>query len=247
MIDWSLTSLNALIVTDWEEIDWEGVPEISPVEEWRFNPVGSDPDETMNEISSPSTDGAIKKRLFFVRTYDDWEYENDETDWRMVNMRTTDWELTWLNALIVTDWDDNDWEGDPEMIPFVELSDNPIGRDPDVIENDRSSPLIEGVTENELFFAKTKEDWVYENEEIDWRIVNERENDWSLTWLNALIVTDCNRTNWEGLPDMNPVEESRLSPVGSNPDMIVNDRSSPLIEGGIEHDSPVDRMNEDWG
>ena len=44
---------------------------------------------------------------------------------------------------------------------------------------------------------------------------------------------------------MIPVEGSRLSPVGSDPDMIMNDRSSPLIEGGIEHDSPVDRMNED--
>ena len=153
--DRSLTWLNALIVTDWEEIDWEGDPEISPVEEWRFNPVGSDPDETMNEISSPSTVGAIENGLFFVRTYDNWGYENEEMEDRMVNMRTTDWELTWLNALIVADWDDNDWQGIPEMIPFVELSDNPSGRDPDVIENEISSPLIEGVIENGSFFDRT--------------------------------------------------------------------------------------------
>ena len=41
------------------------------------------------------------------------------------------------------------------MIPFVELSDNPSGRDPDVIENEISSPLIEGVIENGSFFDRT--------------------------------------------------------------------------------------------
>ena len=44
------------------------------------------------------------------------------------------------------------------MIPEEGLRERPIGSDPEVMENDRSSPLIEGVTENELFFAKTKED-----------------------------------------------------------------------------------------
>ena len=44
------------------------------------------------------------------------------------------------------------------MIPEEGSRDRPIGSDPEVMENDRSSPLIEGVTENELFFAKTKED-----------------------------------------------------------------------------------------
>ena len=41
------------------------------------------------------------------------------------------------------------------MIPFDELSDNPIGRDPDDTENEVLSPLIEGVIENGLFFVKT--------------------------------------------------------------------------------------------
>ena len=73
----------------------------------------------------------------------------------IVNERENDWSLTSLNALIVTDWDNTDWEGDPEMIPVVELRDRPIGRDPDMIENDRSSPLIEGVIENGWFFDIT--------------------------------------------------------------------------------------------
>ena len=41
------------------------------------------------------------------------------------------------------------------MTPFEGLIDNPIGRDPDMIENDRSSPLIEGVIENGWFFDRT--------------------------------------------------------------------------------------------
>ena len=44
------------------------------------------------------------------------------------------------------------------MIPEEESRDRPIGSVPDVIENDKPSPVMEGVTENELFFAKTKED-----------------------------------------------------------------------------------------
>ena len=91
---------------------------------------------------------------------------------RMVIMIATDWSLTSLNALIVIDWDDTDWEGVPDMIPVVELRDRPIGRDPDEIENESSSPSTEGVMENSLSFVRTKEDWEYENEVMDWRIVN---------------------------------------------------------------------------
>ena len=74
---------------------------------------------------------------------------------RMVIMIATDWSLTSLNALIVIDWDDTDWEGVPDMIPVVELRDRPIGRDPEMIENDSSSPLTIGMIENELFFDRT--------------------------------------------------------------------------------------------
>ena len=159
----------------------------------------------------------------------------------IVNERENDWSLTWLNALIVTEWDITNWDGDPEITPVDGFRDRPIGSDPDVIENDKPSPVMEGVTENELFFAKTKEDWGYENEEIDWRMVNDRENDRSLTSFDALIVTDSIITNWEGEPDMTPVVELRNNPTGNDPDEIVNERSSPFTEGVIENDSFLDR------
>ena len=73
----------------------------------------------------------------------------------IVNERENDWSLTSLNALIVTDWDNTDWEGDPEMIPVVELRDRPIGRDPEMIENDSSSPSTVGATENEPLIGRT--------------------------------------------------------------------------------------------
>ena len=36
-----------------------------------------------------------------------------------------------MDALIVTDWDDTDWDGIPDMIPVVEFSKSSKGRDPD--------------------------------------------------------------------------------------------------------------------
>ena len=77
-------------------------------------------------------------------------------------------------------------------------------------------------------------------------IVNERENDWSLTSLNALIVTDWNDTDWEGEPKMIPVDELRDRPIGRDPDMIENESSSPLIVGMIEIGSSLDRTYDDW-
>ena len=65
----------------------------------------------------------------------------------IVNERENDWSLTWFEALIVINWEESNWEGDPEMIPVVELRDRPIGRDPEMIENDSSSPSTEGVIE----------------------------------------------------------------------------------------------------
>ena len=74
---------------------------------------------------------------------------------RIVNVIVLNWLLTSLNALIVTDWDNTDWEGDPEMIPVVELRDRPIGKDPEMIENDSSSPSTEGVIETGWSLERT--------------------------------------------------------------------------------------------
>ena len=65
---WLLTSLNALIVTDWDMTDWEGVPDIIPFEGLSESPTGSDPDEIENESSSPSTEEEMENGLLFVRT-----------------------------------------------------------------------------------------------------------------------------------------------------------------------------------
>ena len=78
-------------------------------------------------------------------------------------------------------------------------------------------------------------------------IVNERENDWSLTWLNALIVTDWDDIDWEGVPDIIPVEGLSDRSIGRDPDMIENESSSPLIVGMIEIGSSLDRTYDDWG
>ena len=40
-------------------------------------------------------------------------------------------------------------------MPFDRFRDNPIGRDPDVIENESSSPLTEGVIETGSFLDRT--------------------------------------------------------------------------------------------
>ena len=78
------------------------------------------------------------------------------------------------------------------------------------------------------------------------RTVNERENDWLLTWLRALMVTDWDDIAWEGIPEMIPVDELRDRPIGSDPDMIENESSSPLIVGMIEIGSSLDRTYDDW-
>ena len=71
-----------------------------------------------------------------------------------VNMSVTERSLTSLNALIVTEWDITNREGNPEMTPVDGLRDNPIGSNPDVIEKDKSSPVIEGVAEKGRFFDR---------------------------------------------------------------------------------------------
>ena len=77
--------------------------------------------------------------------------------------------------------------------------------------------------------------------------VNERENDRLFTSFDTLIVTDWDITDWEGIPDMTPVDSLRVKPVGSAPDVIENDKSSPLIEGEIENGSFLDRTYVELG
>ena len=55
-------------------------------------------------------------------------------------------------------------------------------------------------------------------------------------------MTDCNRMNRDGVPDITPVEGLRDNPSGSDPEVIENDRSSPLIVGETENDIPADRI-----
>ena len=76
------------------------------------------------------------------------------------------------------------------MTPVEELRDNPRGGDPDDTENDRLSPLTEGMIENGLFFFRTQVDCEQENDEIGVRTVNDIMSDLLLTSLAALIVTD---------------------------------------------------------
>ena len=66
----------------------------------------------------------------------------------MVNMSVKDSALTSFDTLIVTDWDDTDLEGIPDIIPLEGLRDRPVGRDPDMIENESSSPSTVGEIEN---------------------------------------------------------------------------------------------------
>ena len=65
----------------------------------------------------------------------------------IVNERENNWSLTSLNALIVTDWDDIDWEGVPDIIPVEGLIMSPMGRDPEVIEKKGFVPCFSGETE----------------------------------------------------------------------------------------------------
>ena len=68
-------------------------------------------------------------------------------------------ELHLLDTSIVTDRDTRYFEGVPESTPVDGLSDNPIGRDPDEIENESSSPSTVGQRENGTPFDIEKEDW----------------------------------------------------------------------------------------
>ena len=59
----------------------------------------------------------------------------------MTWMEIVNWvDPTWLNAWMVMFVRGIEDRGVPDMIPVDESNDRPIGRDPDIMENDRSSP-----------------------------------------------------------------------------------------------------------
>ena len=60
------------------------------------------------------------------------------------------------------------------MTPVEGLRDKPVGRDPDEVENDKSSPLIEGEIENGSYLDRVYEDSGYENEVMRVRTLNVR-------------------------------------------------------------------------
>ena len=56
-------------------------------------------------------------------------------------MEIVNWvDPTWLDAWMVMFVRGMEDKGVPDMIPVDESNDRPIGRDPDIMENDRSSP-----------------------------------------------------------------------------------------------------------
>ena len=77
--------------------------------------------------------------------------------------------------------------------------------------------------------------------------VNEIENDRLFTSFDTLIVTDWDITDWEGIPDMTPVDSLRVKPLGSAPDVIENDKSSPSTIGVTENDWSFARAKTVWG
>ena len=62
-----LTWLKELIVTSWDKIDWEGIPEMIPFEELKERPSGRDPSMIEKERLSPLNEGEIENDSSFDR------------------------------------------------------------------------------------------------------------------------------------------------------------------------------------
>ena len=61
-------------------------------------------------------------------------------------MEIVNWvDPTWLDAWMVMFVRGIEDRGVPDIIPVDELNDRPIGRDPEIMENDRSSPWQVGL------------------------------------------------------------------------------------------------------
>ena len=53
---------------DWDTTNWEGIPNITPVDSLSVKPVGSDPEVIENDNLSPSTAGVTENDWSFART-----------------------------------------------------------------------------------------------------------------------------------------------------------------------------------
>ena len=68
-----LILLNALIVTDWDDIsDCKGIPDIRPFIWLMDRPIGRDPEVMEKDTASPLTIGAIVNDLSIGRAQVDW-------------------------------------------------------------------------------------------------------------------------------------------------------------------------------
>ena len=155
MNDWLLTSFSALIVTDRDVSNWEGVPEIVPVDELRTRPEGRDPDTTENIAPSPLIRGVTENTCPWAMIYSDCEYENDVIGLRMVNVRENVLLFTLFSAWTVIVWDVTVWVGIPDMTPVEVWIDRPEGRDPDTIVNTTLLLSILGTIETDWPRRKT--------------------------------------------------------------------------------------------
>ena len=78
-----------------------------------------------------------------------------------VNERTTVSIAVPLTASIVTDWEESNWEGDPEMTPVDGLIDRPLGSDPETMEIVETLVRL-GVIEKDSPWPMMRLVWGYE-------------------------------------------------------------------------------------
>lgn len=140
-------------------------------------------------------------------------------------------------ALIVTCLPVTDWVGVPEMTPVLELSVSPVGRVPEVTEKTIHSPVTAGVAEKEMLLGRANEDCGYAKDEMGRSTVKVREVVFVPKSFCALMVTSRSETDWEGVPEMTPVLEFSVSPVGSDPDTIEYVIDSPIMCGEMEKET----------
>ena len=152
MLDWTVVGLKTAIL-DWSvesELVWG-------VEEWLI--------ECFTCFITSSNDLIRRVSFFFFeRRMIRMRMRRTTRETRMIvrvdTLLTTkkSWvwiDPTWFEAWIVTSMKSEGVEGIPDMIPVEEWNDRPIGRDPETMEKEGSSPLIEGVIENDSFLVRT--------------------------------------------------------------------------------------------